>query len=122
MSTTRKRSRPGLRFPLESANGRRGKQSRFLEHDRIRLGNCSVLSAVANSTCITVGFPDLTRRASLVPRSLRQSMRNRRPTPTTGPKESTVQIDVEEMSMDVDGVSLRVYDCAGQVAYLCCKW
>eukprot|EP00752_Nemacystus_decipiens_P008335 g7449.t1 len=49
--------------------------------------------------------------------SLRQSIRNRRPTPTGGPAESTVQIDVEEVKMDVDGVSLRVYDCAGQVAY-----
>ena len=52
--------------------------------------------------------------------SLRQSMRNRTPTPTSGPEESTVQIDVEEMKMDVDGVSLRVYDCAGQVNVLPC--
>eukprot|EP00752_Nemacystus_decipiens_P017045 g15262.t1 len=49
--------------------------------------------------------------------SLRQSMRTRQPTPTCGSEESTVQIDVEEMKMDADGVSLRVYDCAGQVAY-----
>eukprot|EP00752_Nemacystus_decipiens_P012981 g11487.t1 len=49
--------------------------------------------------------------------SLRQSIRNRRPTPTSGSEESTVQIDVEEIEMDVDNVSLRVYDCAGQVAY-----
>jgi len=48
-------------------------------------------------------------------RSLRQSIRTRRPTPTSGSKESTVHIDVEEIAMDVDGVSLRVYDCAGQV-------
>lgn len=54
----------------------------------------------------------------LMPHSLRQSLRNRRPTPTSGPEESTVQIDVEEMKMDVDGVSLRVYDCAGQVNVL----
>ncbi|CAN0097652.1 unnamed protein product [Ectocarpus sp. 12 AP-2014] len=47
--------------------------------------------------------------------SLRQSLRTGRPTPTSGPQESTVQIDVEEM--DVNGVTLRVYDCAGQVAY-----
>ncbi|CAM9664047.1 unnamed protein product [Ectocarpus sp. 4 AP-2014] len=48
--------------------------------------------------------------------SLRQSIRSRKPTPTSGPAESTVQIDVEEIEMD-DGVSLRIYDCAGQVAY-----
>lgn len=40
-------------------------------------------------------------------------MRTRRPTPTSGPAESTVSIDVE--NMDVDGVSVRVYDCDGQV-------
>lgn len=45
--------------------------------------------------------------------SIRQSIRSRRPTPTSGPEASTVQIDVE--SMDIDDVSLRVYDCAGQV-------
>ena len=50
---------------------------------------------------------------SFLSRSIRQSMRTRRPTPTSGPADSTVQIDVEEM--DIDGVSLRVYDCAGQV-------
>ena len=50
---------------------------------------------------------------SLVLCSLRQSIRTGRPTPTSGSSESTVQIDVEEM--DVEGVSLRVYDCAGQV-------
>ncbi|CAM9463484.1 unnamed protein product [Scytosiphon promiscuus] len=51
--------------------------------------------------------------------SLRQSMRSGRPTPTSGAEESTVQIDVEEMKMDVNGtsISLRVYDCGGQVAY-----
>ncbi|CAM9861472.1 unnamed protein product [Ectocarpus sp. 4 AP-2014] len=47
--------------------------------------------------------------------SLRQSLRTGRRTPTSGPEESTVQIDVEQM--DVNGVTLRVYDCAGQVAY-----
>ncbi|CAM9180095.1 unnamed protein product, partial [Ectocarpus fasciculatus] len=47
--------------------------------------------------------------------SLRQSLRTGRPTPTSGPEESTVQIDVEQM--DVSGVTCRVYDCAGQVAY-----
>lgn len=56
----------------------------------------------------------------LVWHSLRQSLRNRQLTPTSGPAESTVHIDVEEMEMemDVDGVSLRVYDCAGQVSIL----
>lgn len=48
-------------------------------------------------------------------RSLCQSIRNRRPTPTNKPAESTVLVDVEEMGMDVDGVSLRVYDFPGQV-------
>jgi len=45
-------------------------------------------------------------------------MRAREPNPTRGSEDSTVQIDVEEMKMDVDGVSLRVYDCAGQVKVL----
>lgn len=44
-------------------------------------------------------------------RSLRQSIRTRRPTPTSGSQESTVHIDVEDM--EVKGVSLRVYDCTG---------
>lgn len=51
--------------------------------------------------------------------SLRQSIRDRKPTPTSGSEESTVQIDVERMEMDEDGVSLRVYDCAGQVTFAC---
>lgn len=40
-------------------------------------------------------------------------MRTGQPTPTSGREESTVQIDVEEMK--IGDVSLRVYDCAGQV-------
>ncbi len=54
----------------------------------------------------------------LISRSIRQSIRTREPNPTSGSEESTVQIDVEEMKMGVDGVSLRVYDCAGQVIVL----
>lgn len=52
----------------------------------------------------------------LVSQSLRQSIRTGEPTPTSGPEESTVQIDVEQIHLE--GVSLRVYDCAGQVIVL----
>ncbi|CAM9446096.1 unnamed protein product [Ectocarpus sp. 4 AP-2014] len=48
--------------------------------------------------------------------SLRQSMKAKEATPTGEWKEeSTVFADVERM--ELEGLSLRVYDCAGQVAY-----
>ncbi|CAM9929296.1 unnamed protein product [Ectocarpus sp. 6 AP-2014] len=48
--------------------------------------------------------------------SLRQSMKANEPTPTGEWKEeSTVFADVEPM--ELEGSSVRVYDCAGQVAY-----
>lgn len=45
--------------------------------------------------------------------SLRQSMKTGRATPTEGSAESTVCADVE--SVELNGVSVRLYDCAGQV-------
>ncbi|CAN0471433.1 unnamed protein product, partial [Discosporangium mesarthrocarpum] len=39
----------------------------------------------------------------------------RRPNPTKGPQESTVHLEIEEH--DLDGVHIRMFDCAGQVAY-----
>lgn len=45
--------------------------------------------------------------------SLRQSMKTRRASPTNGSNESTVCVDVD--SMELEGASIRVYDCAGQV-------
>ena len=45
--------------------------------------------------------------------SLRQSMTTRRATPTNGSNESAVCVDVD--SMKLEGASVRVYDCAGQV-------
>ncbi|CAM9841435.1 unnamed protein product [Scytosiphon promiscuus] len=48
--------------------------------------------------------------------SLRQSMKERKAAPTSEWKqESTVFADVE--LMEIEDVSVRVYDCAGQVAY-----
>ena len=49
--------------------------------------------------------------------SLRQSMKTGRATPTDGSIESTVFADVE--TLKVNGASVRVYDCAGQVFYGC---
>ena len=49
----------------------------------------------------------------LLPTSLRQSIREQRPTPTEGGVEITVHIDVE--NVEIDGTTVRVYDCAGQV-------
>ena len=49
--------------------------------------------------------------------SLRQSMKANEATPTGEWKEeSTVFADVEPM--ELEGSSVRVYDCAGQVAYV----
>ncbi|CAN0094526.1 unnamed protein product, partial [Laminaria digitata] len=42
-------------------------------------------------------------------------MKTGRATPTDGSAESTVYADVERM--ELNGASVRVYDCAGQVAY-----
>lgn len=48
------------------------------------------------------------------PSSLRQSMKANRAAPTgEGRQESTVFADVEPMMLE--GASVRVYDCAGQV-------
>ncbi|CAM9393730.1 unnamed protein product, partial [Laminaria digitata] len=47
--------------------------------------------------------------------SLCRSMKTGRATPTDGSTESTVYADVERMNLN--GTSVRVYDCAGQVAY-----
>ncbi|CAN0471301.1 unnamed protein product, partial [Discosporangium mesarthrocarpum] len=45
--------------------------------------------------------------------SLRQSIIARRPNPTKGLQESTVHLEIEEH--DLDGVHIRMFDCAGQV-------
>ncbi|CAM9299692.1 unnamed protein product [Ectocarpus sp. 4 AP-2014] len=47
--------------------------------------------------------------------SLRQSMKANKAAPTGDWKESTVFADVEPI--DLEGSSIRVYDCAGQAAY-----
>lgn len=86
--------------------------SRKSETYSARLLNGARVLCVHRKFC---GRPD-SMYVNFISYSLRQSIRTRRPTPTSGPEESTVQIDVEEM--DVDGVSLRVYDCAGQVECL----
>ena len=44
-------------------------------------------------------------------------MKTGRATPTDGSAESTVYADVERM--ELNGASVRVYDCAGQVFYGC---
>lgn len=44
-------------------------------------------------------------------------MKTGQATPTNGSIESTVFADVE--TIEVNGASVRVYDCAGQVCYGC---
>lgn len=45
--------------------------------------------------------------------SLRQSIRDHEPSPTSGEAESTVYVDVDRM--DIGGTSISLYDFAGQV-------
>lgn len=49
--------------------------------------------------------------------SLRQSIRERRPKPTKDDHaESTVHVDIEPIGLD--GMTVMLYDCAGQVRHL----
>lgn len=45
--------------------------------------------------------------------SLRQSIRDHEPSPTSGEAESTIYVDVDRM--DIGGTSVSLYDFAGQV-------
>ncbi|CAN0334486.1 unnamed protein product, partial [Ectocarpus sp. 13 AM-2016] len=72
--------------------------------------NDPVPTSLRHSCCIFVG------NLSFMCGSLRQSMKANKAAPTGEWKEeSTVFADVEPI--DVEGSSVRVYDCAGQVAY-----
>lgn len=72
---------------------------------------------------LTMGSPKKIFIPGIHPRcssSLRQSIREGRPKPTKGSGESTVHLDIEPV--ELDGLTVRIYDCAGQVRSLKFGW